>query len=141
MGIWDKGKVLNAGEVLTDLYAPDEPFVLYAMANVGEADLENGLPPATKTVMLTQRVESVTPEKGGPAVLRTFDEVKIAGAFSQPIAAMCAEASEGDFPVVVCWRKVTTKSDREATVLDLLQDRDVPTLKDSDIPQQWGRYA
>lgn len=141
MGIWDKGKVLNAGEVLTDLYGEGEPFVLFAMANAGEADLGNGLPPAQKTVLLCQRVESKTPKGGGPAELVLMDEVKIAGAFSQPIGAMQAEAEESDFPVVVCWRKVTTKSDREATVLDLVQDRGVPTLAESDYPQQWGMYV
>lgn len=135
MGIWDKGKVLGAGDMLTETYAEGEHFALFAMASAGEADLGNGLPPANKTVMLAQRVESDAKNK-----LTLVDEPKVVGTFSQPIAGMAAESSDSDFPVVVCWRKVTTKSDREATVLDLVTDRDVPKLTGK-TPAQWGMYS
>lgn len=136
MGIWSKGKVLSAGEVMTETYAENEPFVLFGMGTAGEIDLQNGLPPATKTVMLAQRVES-----GDKGVLVLKDDPKVIGAFSQPIGDMAAEATPDDFPVVVCWQSVHTKNDRDAIVLNLVADRDVPAKPDGTIPMDWDMYA
>lgn len=138
MSIWDKGEKLG-GERLDGLVEAGQPFILYAMDYKGEVDLENGMPPAKKTVLLI-REASRDPEQGwvgmkeGPVA---------AGTLASPIAEMAVEASADDFPVVACWKRVKTKAGNDATVLEMLTRSDkiaeeFRTIDPADTPDDWN---
>lgn len=115
MGIWDKSKLLGGLRMDTE-YAEGQTFVLYGMKVAGEIDLENGMEEATKTLLLT---EEVAPNgDGGYELFTKGDGAKVVGTLSGPIAQMAAAAEPEDFPVVVAWQAVATKTRDKATVLD-----------------------
>lgn len=136
MGLWDKSKVLDAGARLDETYETGTPFILYGMKVAGEVDLENGLPPATKTVMLTE--EAAITDGGQYGTLRTREAV-VVGTLSGPIAEMASQATPDDFPVVVSWERKQTKAEREATVLNFLGEWEGDTMPD-EIPAEWTRF-
>lgn len=139
-GLWDKAKVLS-GLRMDQEYEPGTPFILYGMKTAGivPADV---LPEGrgdgrevSKTVMLTQEV---TPDGDG-GWTPVPDTEKVVGTLAGPIAAMQAEAGDDDFPAVVSWSTVPTKTQEKATVLDFHGMYEGPKTP-ATTPGDWGQY-
>lgn len=135
MGMWDRSKLLG-GTRMGDAYEAGTPFILYGMRSGGTLgpELTGGDNPADKTVLLTQEAT----RDGGVYVAIPGTE-QVVDTLSGPIAGMLAEAEPEDFPAVVAWESVSTKTRDKATVLNYLGAFDGPSEPDS-VPPEWGTY-
>lgn len=134
MGMWERSKLLG-GTRMSDAYEPGTPFILYGMKSGGTLtpDLTGGDNPADKTVLLTQECVN---EDG---IYVALGDVQVVDTLSGPIAAMLGEAEPEDFPAVVAWESVSTKTRDKATVLNYLGVFDGPSEPDN-VPASWGTY-
>lgn len=135
-GIWDKAKVLGGLRMDTE-YEPGSPFVVYGMASAGQLPDDIGIDsekPAEKTVLLT--CEATSDGDGG---WQTVGDAKVVGTLSGPIAVMASQAGPDDFPVVVSWQTVATKTREKATVLDYLGPYEGGDL--DEVPPEWNQYV
>lgn len=135
--MWDRAKVLGGLRMDVE-YEAGSPFILYGMKSAGQLPADVGVAdadhPADKTVLLT--VEAAADGDGGWIAV---GDAKVVGTLSGPIAAMQAEAGPDDFPAVVAWQSVPTKSREKATVLDFLGMFDGDAEPDN-VPGEWGSY-
>jgi len=133
--MWERSKLLG-GTRMGDAYEPGTPFILYGMKNGGTLtpDMTGGDNPAEKTVLLTQECT----DDGGVWVA-IGDDGQVVDTLSGPIAAMLAEAEPSDFPAVVSWASVPTKTRDKATVLNYLGAYDGPSEPEN-VPPEWGSY-
>lgn len=110
MGMFDKDKEI--GRVITSEFEKGEEFVLHS-ARVADERIQTDLGPARKTLLLVQRLS------GGSVEGEPFETNTLASA----IADKAEDASEDDFPCVVKWLEVPSKTyGTQATVLQYVRE-------------------
>lgn len=106
MGMFDKDKEI--GRELTSAFAEKEQFVLLGV-EVKENEVQTDFGLADKSILTVRSL-------GGPS--DEFEVTSLGGA----IANKCKEAVPDDFPAVVCWLTVPSKTyGKDATVLQFIR--------------------